>query len=234
MCLSGRLRLVTALAPLVAASLSLGCDNEASVNFRTGELLFAVPATSLSLPGELREDGPSGATIRALPCGPMGACPAAEAVTISCDAMVCDPEPTTVKVPVGDEVDIDAYAGEFEPLLRQVDAIEVREITYAVALNTLTVDLGELTLWWGPEGSSEGETHLGVVPPLSARETRSGTVELDPTGNAALGEYLGGTSRRVRFFARTRVDLRPGGAFPEGEAEVAVQVALRVTGPIVD
>jgi hypothetical protein len=218
----------------VVVGLSAGCDNEASVSFRTGELAFAVSATALALPDELREDGPSGATIRALPCGPMGACPAGASVNIGCEAMVCDPEPTTVKVPLGEEVDIDVYASEFEPLLRRVDAIEIREISYAVTLNTLTVDLGELELWWGPEGSSAGETRLGVVAPLAARETRSGTVELDPAGNAALGAYLEGTSRRVHFFARTRVDLRPGGAFPEGEAEVVVQLAVRVTGPVVD
>jgi len=206
------------------------------VNFRSGQLLFGVSSTQLSLPNELRS--PEGRILE-VPCGPMGMCPMAAEVTIGCEAGVCDPAPRTLSVPVGDVVDFDAYSADLRELFREVDTIEVRQIDYAVTLNTLTVDLDRIELFWGPEGAIDvdpamGVTPLGSVPVLQARTTPAGQVELDGAGNAAMGEYLVSTSRRVRFFARTQVDLRPGDPFPEGELTVAVVLAVTATGQVIN
>jgi hypothetical protein len=226
-------RLSVALALACAVGLG-GCDNTATVSFTTGELELAISASSIALPTELREDDPAGPKVRRVPCGPTTACPSSEEVVIACEAMTCDPAPTVVSVPLGDVVDFETTGSDRSTLLRELDSIEIREIRHRVVLNTLSVDVEEVRLFWAPEGASTGETRFGVVPPIPARATDSGVVALDAAGNAALSDHLVSASRRVRFFAETTVDLAPGGPFPEGELALAVEMSVTASGPLLD
>lgn len=237
MALSPRVaRAIAACALLATGGLLAACDDTVVVQLQTGPQRFEVSASALALPAAL-EDASSG-TIASVPCGPMGMCPSSASVAITCEAGVCDPAPRTLSGPVGDVVDVDVLASEARSLLRRVDTIEVVEASYQVGANSLTVDLPETEVFWGPEGAADvdpamGVVRLGVVPPLPAGSVDPGTVALDPVGVAALSDYLVGTSRRVRFFARTRVDLAPGDPFPAGSAAVLMDLRVRITGSLV-
>lgn len=225
-----------------AAAIVAGCDNTASVSFRTGPIPFDVSTSSFGLPAELREDTAAGPQIRAVPCGPTGMCPSStspDGITVTCEAGTCNPAARTITVPAGDVIDIDELSADLRDLFTEIDRIEVTAADYAVTLNTLSIDLPAAEIWWAPEGAIEadpamGAHLLGTVPPAPARTTPAGQVAIDAAGSDALSEYLVGVSRRVRFFVRSRVDLEPGQAFPEGSMMATVDVALRASGKIVE
>lgn len=229
------LRIVQLVGGVVCLLLVAACETPtAAVNFRTGPRPFAVRASQFTLPEELRD----GTQIREIPCGPMGSCPSSDTVTISCDAGMCDPAPTTVSFPVGDVIDFDDLSSELEELFSVIDSIRITDVVYDVEMNTLTVPLGDLEVFWGPEGAtgvdSPRVTLLGTVPPLPVGAADSGDVALDSGGNEALSDYLVGTSRRIRLFGRTVVDLEPGGPFPAGELAVSVDISVRASGRVID
>lgn len=217
---------------------TVGCDDTVVVQLRSGPQEVEVGATALSLPTQLRDDASGTPRIASVPCGPMGMCPSSASIAITCEAGVCDPAPVSIAVPAGDVVDFDVLAADARSLIRQVDAIEVIEGTYVIRENTLSIDTPEIEVFWGPAGATTvdpgmGVVALGTLPPIAARSTEPGALVLDPAGVAALSDYLVGTSRQVRFFARTRVDLAPGGAFPEGHLVLAVDMTVRITGSVV-
>jgi hypothetical protein len=107
---------------------------------------------------------------------------------------------------------------------------------YTVELNTLTVDVEAIEIFWGPEGAVDVDPALGVerlatIPAQRARTTSSGEADVDALGSEHLSDYLVDRSRRIRLFARTRVDLEPGGALPEGELSAVAQMTVDVSGP---
>lgn len=220
------------------ALLLLACDDTVVVQLESGRQTFDVSADSLGLTAALRDDSSGEARIASVACGPMGMCPTSGSIAITCQGGACDPEPYTIAIPVGGVLDFEVLASEARSLVRQVEAIEIQNARYTIDENTLSVDLPEIEIFWGPEGAATvdptmGVVALGLVPPIPARDAAAGAVVLDPAGVAALSEYLVGRSRRVRFFARTRVDLAPGGPFPEGRIRVGVDMTVRMTGSIV-
>ncbi|MBX3269835.1 MAG: hypothetical protein KF729_06220 [Sandaracinaceae bacterium] len=223
--------------PALALALALsGCDGTISVVFSTGRQELEVSTASLALPTELR--GGDG-TIASVSCGPMGMCPPSDAVTLECVGGVCDPAPRTISVPVGGVIDADALLSEAgEVGLRVVDSYAVERVRYEVSLNTLTVPVGEIAVFWGPEAATSIDPALGVrrfgtVPPIAAGATPSGELTIDGEGAAALSDHLVSTSRRVRFFAQTEVDLAPGDPFPEGSVRASVNATIRAVGRLV-
>lgn len=220
------------------ALLAMGCDDTVVVQLRSGPQELDVSADAVALPTSLRDDTAGDPRIASVPCGPMGMCPTTDTVAITCQADVCDPAPRTLSMPVGDVVDFDVLAADARSLVRQVEAIEILEATYAVAENTMTIELPDVEIFWGPEGASTvdpamGVVALGVIPAIPARSTDPGAAVLDPAGVEALSDYLVGTARRVRFFARTRIDLAPGGPFPEGSLRASIDLTVRITGSVV-
>lgn len=235
----GLMRFASRLAAvLVLVAVATGCDDTVVVQLRSGPQELDVSSDSLALPDALRDESAGDARIASLACGPMGMCPTTATVPITCEADVCDPAARTITTPVGGVVDFDALASDARSLLRQIDAIEILEATTTAAENTLSIDVPDIELFWGPEGATTvdpamGVVSLGVLPTIPARSTAPGAAILDPAGVASLSAYLVGTSRRVRFFARTRIDLAPGGAFPEGYVRASVDLTVRITGSIV-
>jgi hypothetical protein len=224
----------TVLAASSACLLFACTSPSASVTFATGPQLAMVRSTEFTLPEELRD----GDRVREQPCGPMGFCPSADPVDVVCEGGVCDPVATTIEIPVGTVLDFDDLSSELESFFTELESIRVTSATYEIRANTLTVDLAPTRIYWGPEGAtsvaSPGVALLGTIPALPTGTTGTGDIALDDAGGHALSEYLVHTARRVRFFAETTVDLEPGGRFPAGELTVAVDLAVRAEGKVVD
>ena len=225
------------LVPLALSCLLVGsCDGTISVTFATGPQEFEVSTMAFTLPAELRD----GSTIASLPCGPMGMCPPSADVTLECVADVCDPAPRTVSAPVGSVIDVDVLLAETREVgLRVVDSYVFERVTYDIQLNTMTVPIDEVTVYWGPEAATSIDPALGVrrfgtVPAIGAGQTGSGEVVIDGPGAAELSDCLVSRSPRIRFFAQTTVDLDPGDPFPEGSVRVSVNATVRAVGRLLD
>ncbi len=220
---------------LVSLALLAGCDGTISVTFFPGAQELAVSSSSFALPPEL-DDG-SG-TIPSVACGPMGMCPPSDELALTCEASVCDPAPVTLAGTVGDVIDVDALLAESREIgIRAVESYTIEEVAYEVRLNTLSFPLGPIDVFWGPEAATSIDPGLGVrpfgtVPLVPAGETPSGTIVLDREGADALTDYLVNTGSRVRFFARTSVDLEPGGPAPRGDLTVGVNATLTAVGRV--
>lgn len=222
---------------LVASSLLVAsCDGTISVTFATGPQEFEVSTTAFALPTELRD----GSTIASVPCGPTGMCPPSAEVTLECVADVCDPAPRTLSAPVGSVLDVDVLLAETRDVgLRTVDSYAIERVTYDIQLNTMTVPLGEVIVFWGPEAATTidpalGVRRLGTVPSIGAGQTGIGDLVIDGVGAGELSDYLVSRGTRVRFFAQTTVDLDPGDPFPDGSVRVAVNATIRAVGRLLD
>ncbi len=225
-------RLASALAVLALTA----CNNAIIVELQTGEQTFDLSAAALGLPPELRD--PTDPTrIGSVPC-PTGFCPTTTAVPVECNASsVCDPSAISVSVPVGDVIDFDALLQSAGTLLRLVDGIEIESVTYDVSPNSLTMNLPPVTVLWGPATATEtsaGLLPIGTIPAIAAATPVNGSMDIDASGAAALGDYIVDSSRQVRFFARTSVDLNPGDPYPDGMAHIVVNVRVRAIGRIVN
>lgn len=221
--------------PLLLLALT-GCEALASATFTVG-VEAELGGSDFALPDELREETPSGPRIVELPCGPMGMCPSADEVAIACEAGQCNPAPQTLEINIGEVIDLDELAGDADQLFNQVDTIEILSVEYQITRNTLSIDTMPVDVFWGPAGSvaideSTGPRRIGTLPMLSAGETGEGDLSLDASGSAAFTQHFENVGHRFRFFARTDLDLEPGGAFPDGELEVAVRMRVRISGSL--
>jgi hypothetical protein len=165
-------------------------------------------------------------------------CPTFDPIAVSCVGGACDPDATTVTVPAG-VVDFDDVTSELNTLFTVVDRIEITGIDYAIQRNTLNLDLEPMEVFWGPEGAVDvtpemGVHRLAVVPAIAATTTPSGAAEVDAAGQRALSDYLVSSSRVVRLFARTRVDIAPGEDFPGGDLMAGVVLSVTATGSFFD
>lgn len=225
-------------ASVVLAVLLASCGNSVVVELQTGAQSFDLSTAGLGLPSQLRDASSGAARVATIDCSMTGICPPATGdLVIACTAGVCDPAALDLTVPVGDVVDFDQLLSSAGSLLRFVDAIEITAVDYQVSPNTLTVDLPPVTVLWGPESAVATSTSLGAIgtmPALAAATPATGQMDIDQNGSAALSDYLVHTSRRVRFFARTAVDLAPGGPFPDGMATMTVNIHVRAVGHIVN
>lgn len=214
----------------------LGCSNptRATFHFNIGTesnpLRVVFNADDLGLPEELRDDTTDPPSLHTIPCDAEGpACPSTEEVTVSCDQDACNPDPVTVSVPLGDVLDLESLRVQND--LVDVRSFEVTGVTYAIASNTMTLDLPELTVLWASEGATAGETRLGTIPPISAGERPTGEMAMDDSGSQALADFLL-TSRppRVRFFVEGYFDPQPGDPWPAGSLEVEAIIHVRMEG----
>jgi len=220
----------------VLGLLALGCDGTISVLFSTGPQEFEVSTDALALPMELRD---MSGTIASVPCGPMGMCPPSDEVTLDCNAGVCDPAPRTVSVPVGGVIDTSALLAETGDIgLNVIESFSIEVVTYDISLNTLTVPINEIEVFWGPEAAtsidpSQGVHPFGRIPAIGAGATSSGNMIIDGPGTARLSDFLVPDGGRLRLFARTMVDLDPGDPYPEGSVRMSVNATIRAVGSLV-
>jgi hypothetical protein len=221
------------LAALLGA---LGCDGTISVTFFTGVQEFEVSTADLGLPTALRDASGNIATVS---CGTV-MCPPSAPVPLTCAGGACDPAPVTLSGPVGSVIDIDMLLAESREVgVRRVESYDIEEVAYEVATNTLTLDIGPVEIHWGPEAATAIDPALGVqrfgtVPVIAAGSTPRGQMQLDSAGVDALSDYLVRTGTRIRFFARTTVDLAPGDRFPEGMLRIGVNATLTAVGRVIE
>jgi hypothetical protein len=221
------------LLPLAA------CNNAIVVELQSGPQEFDLETSSLELPMELRDDSGGAPVVTSVDCSMTGICPPA-GIAISCnESGLCDPDAVPVSVPVGDVVDFDALLSDAGTLLRFVDAIELVSVAYQVSPNSLTLSLPEVQIYWGPETAvnvdSAGVQLLGTIPTIpAATAVDAGNMAIDPDGSAAMSDFIVNTSRRVRFFAQTSVDVEPGDPFPAGSAHMTVNMRVRAIGRIIN
>lgn len=230
-----RMRWTRGLVALGLWASVTGCAEGVSATFDVG-VEAAVDASEVALPAELRDDEGSAPSVRAVPCGPMGMCPSTDEVPVTCEADVCDPAPITIAEPVGDVVDFDEITSELE-IVRRIERVELLEASYNLTSNTFTLPVGEIELHWGPAGAvdldpAQGVQRLGVLPPIAAGATGEGPIVLDAAGSEALSDYVAESEARLRFFARTTLDVDPGDPFPAGRVDVEVKLRVRVRGKL--
>jgi hypothetical protein len=232
--MDARTRLALGLVSSWLAVSSLGCSNTVSVDLSSGPQTFELAAGSFDVPAELVD--PTTGRLMTIPC-PTGVCPSTAELPLACRANVCDPEPVVVSAPVGDVIDFDVLLREGSVVLRVVETLEVTQVSYSVTPNTLTVTVPETEIFWGPEGAagvdSPGVTLLGTMPLLPPATMQDGEMTIDANGSRAMSDYVLGPSRRVRFFARTTLDLAPGDPVPSGAATATVNLTVRASGRIV-
>jgi hypothetical protein len=214
------------------------CDGTISVTFFTGPQGFEVSVDELAPPEELR-DMASG-NIASVPCGPEGMCPPSESVTLTCEADLCDPAAQTIAAPVGSVIDIDALLADTAEIgVRRIESYSFDEVRFEIALNTLTMPVGPVEIFWGPESATAIDPELGVmrfgtVPTIEAGATPRGMMDIDAAGSDALGDYLVGGGARIRFFAQTQADLDPGDPFPAGSVRGSVNLTITAVGRVID
>lgn len=214
------------------------CDGTVSVTFFTGPQEFDVSVDQLAPPEELRDT--STGNIAMVMCGPEGMCPPSEQVTLTCEGGFCDPAAQTIEVPVGGVVDIDAILADTSMIgVSRIESYSFDEVAYEITLNTLTMPVGPVEIFWGPESATSIDPELGVlrfgtVPTIDAGATPQGTMELDAAGSTALGDYLVERGGRIRFFARTMADLDPGDPFPAGSVRGSVNLTITAVGRVLN
>lgn len=224
--------IVVGIGALFAVGLLLGCDQQGTLNFSTGPLDLVLSSSSVAVPMELRSDE-SPRIVRTLPC-PMVDCRSSDDLEVLCVDGSCNPSPLLVEVRIGEPLDVDELVAGLPKAFPEADSYTIRDISYSISLNTLSLDVPELTLLWSPEGAPTGTTRLATLSSIPARSSQSGQATVDLGGEAALSDFLTGTSPRVRFHAQTELDLEPGDPFPEGELSITMEVALTASGRLID
>lgn len=217
---------------LLSLVLLSACNNSVVVELQTGAQTFDINAESLDIPPALRDGG----TVASIDCSGTGICPSTAEVMVECAANVCNPAPITVAVQVGDVVDFGAILDEAGTLVRIVDQVEIARAEYAVSPNGLTVALPAVDILWAPETavSADEATLLGTIGAVPASTSVDGEMAIDENGEVTLSNFILTGSARARFFARTTVDLEPGGPFPAGAATATVNIRIRAIGRIID
>jgi hypothetical protein len=220
---------------LLAAALLAGCDGTIAVPLSSGPQDIVLSSSELSLPSGL-DDGTG--RIASVPCGPSSLCPPNDAVPLTCEAGVCDPAPITLGGPVGDVIDASALLEEARSVrFVRLESYEIEEVRYEVPLNTLTVGVGPVELFWGPESATaidpaQGVRRFGTLPRIEAGSSAPGNLAIDEAGSDALGRYLLDTSPRVRLFAQSVEDLEPGQPYPRGDLTLRVNASVTAIGRI--
>jgi hypothetical protein len=215
--------------------LLVGCDGTVSVTFFTGPQEFDVSVTQLAPPAELRD---SSGNIASVAC-PDGLCPPSDTITLTCEAGFCDPAPQTLSAPVGGVIDIGALLADTRDIgVSSIESYSFDEVRYEVSLNTLTMPVGPIDIFWGPESATAidpalGVVRFGTVPLIEAGATPRGTMTIDGPGSAALGDHLVAGGTRIRFFAQTMADLDPGDPFPDGSVRASVNLTITAVGRVI-
>lgn len=214
-----------------------GCSVPAIADVSVGPFDYTISASRLMVPEAFRDDATM--TIRRVPCSDDQSCPqlGADQPTVRCVSGACDPDPFTF-VLSSDLIDLNNHSS----IRRYGDAvtrIEVRSAHFEAVAQGLRNPIGPTEILWGPESAvtiDSPEVHvLGTIPviDLSMADSTTGEIELNPAGNAALSDYLVRGSRRLRLFARPRVDVFPGSPIPVGSVVLRVQLGVHVEGQLV-
>jgi hypothetical protein len=215
----------------------MGCSVPAIADVSVGPFLYTVTAARVMIPEALRD--PASMSVRQIACREDTDCQQSAGLepAVRCVASLCDPDPfefvlSSDVLDLNDNANIQRYGD-------RVTRIEVRAGVFEASAQGLRIPVGPTELYWGPDSAtsvdSQGVQLLGTVDviDLSSADTTQGAITMDPAGSASLSEHLLRVSRRLRLFARPRIDVAPGGPLPSGAIAVQVQFALHVEGQLV-
>ena len=223
-----------------------GCSSlEPSVTFQsnTGDVSLNVSSISSGFAGSLpTTSGPNGLELQSICCN-SSSCPSSPGcpsdvtaggytIQFQCQASLCDPVPFYVDGTAA-SVDFSALSSTY---LKVLSHVELKAADYQITQNSLNFAMEPIEIYWGSAGAtawnSAGTHLLGTVPMISAMQTGQGSIALDSAGNAALTSYLAGTSKQVKLFYRTRLDLAPGEPIPGGSVTVRMIFTIKATGSL--
>jgi len=223
---------------LVACLLALGsgCGDAVPIDANLGPFTYEVDLARISLPEGWR----AGASLPGLACSPSMACPSLGpgAPAVRCTTNLCDPDPFTFDLSAPNVIDLASAVPGLDALSGSVDRVQITSLRYAVGGPAVSVPIGPVELYWGPESasgiSSDGVHLVARIPVLRVESSGAvnGSVAPIGPGAEALSVHLTRTSTRFRLFARAAVDLAPRGPLPAGRASVSVQLSVRVTGQL--
>lgn len=230
---------------LVASLFTTSCSSlEPSVTFQsnTGDVSLNVSSISSGFAGSLpTTSGPNGLELQSICCNSSScqgsSCPSdvtagGYTIQFQCQASLCDPVPFYVDGTAA-SVDFSALSSTYVKVLSHV---ELKAADYQITQNSLNFAMEPIEIYWGSAGAtawnSSGTHLLGTVPMISAMQTGEGSIQLDSAGNAALTSYLAGTSKQVKLFYRTRLDLAPGEPIPAGSVSVRMIFTIKATGSL--
>jgi hypothetical protein len=216
---------------------AIGCSVPAIVDVNVGPFDYTITASRVMIPDALRDPGTM--SIRRIACMNDMGCPQPSGgqPAVRCVDGACDPEPFEFML-ASDVIDLNENAS-VQRYGDRVTRIEVRGGVWEATTQGLRNPVGPTQVYWGPESASAidspGVQLLGTLPviDLSTQDTATGMVEMDPAGSAALSDHLVRISRRLRLFARPRIDVAPGGPLPTGGIALRLQLAVHVEGQLV-
>ena len=190
---------------------------------------YSFDASTFGVPSALSQDVPCGTGQIVMDCCappvPLPA-PDCQANMVTCDQNengmnVCMAQVTVAQAtPINLGQEIPALSG-----VTGVLNIKIKEITYVVTANTLTIDLPDVILFAAPQGvtdpSDPSAQKFGTLPAISAMSTPAGKVILEPNAAQVLNTYtkniqspftiIAGATVKVSHAPAGKIDMTIGG-----------------------
>jgi hypothetical protein len=220
-------------ASLIALG-SIGCDK--IINSNVTETDYVLPSKTYSFDSS-SFNIPSGVT-QEVPCG------AGQLVTDCCNPPAPAPAPDCTMTPLTCEQNENgtnvcmaqvtvsqaqmANLGQEVPGLSSLTSlvnITIKQISYEITANTLTVDVPDVLLYMAPQGVTDPNDsraqQFGTLPAIPAMMTPSGNVALTPNAAQVFGMFTKNLQTPFNFIAATtlkvskapagRIDMKVGG-----------------------
>jgi hypothetical protein len=165
------------------------------------------------------------ANVPTVPCTDTAFC----CMLINCGTMpvICENSVCTAEIPVSVRQTVNL--GQEVPRLSgltSVANISIESISYAIANNSLNIDLPAIELFLAPASVTDptsGELlKFGTVPPTPAGTNPSGMVMLEPDAASKFAMFTDDLSSPFAFFAKAVVKVPSGSPTPSGAVDVSV------------
>jgi hypothetical protein len=141
--------------------------------------------------------------------------------TFACEASVCTFKQMVSIVSVVNLKDVQALS-----TASQLANISLQSLDYAVTTNTLNVAVPPLILYLAPMGvtdpTSAQAVRFGTVPAIPAKQTPSGSVQLEADADATFAMFAADLSVPFGIIATTTVSVPSGTPTPQGALSVDV------------
>ena len=233
-----RRTIVASLLALGCVSVSVGCDKIISSD--VAEIRFALPPRTYSfdssafpVPAGITAEVPCGPTQLVMDCchPPAGPAPDCGATPIACAQNENGVDVCTATVTVsqsqamnlGMEVDtLSGYTGFV--------TIKIKRISYEIPTNTLDVDLPDIFLYLGPQGTMKpndpGVMMFGTLPAIPAMSTTPGDVVLARNAADVLASFTSDIKAPFTFIAATTLNVTHS---PTGKIDLKITGELAIS-----
>lgn len=223
------------LAVLASASCGLIAADIADFNLNLPERNFTVDTSQWKMPPDQTE-------LRSVACANEAPDYCASAVaalgfckdgscTADCDGQNCQ---LHVRVSLSQEFDLAKESPELETIDSQSRiSVTVKDVTFAVTENTLTVPTPPFHLWLAPQGvlaiPDEKAKLVGEIASVPAKATLDGKVQMTSEGRTHLESFMANYDTRFTVIVEGTVDVKAGSPLPTGKLVGAVQVIAQAS-----